>query len=75
MRQPRLSEASLWGRLLCLLCRHNDELSEFSCYEAQTVHLAAPGEYILSTMPGNTTGKEKYLLVPRKHQLLMDLLH
>lgn len=32
----------------------NDKLADFSCFGSQTVHVAAPGENILSTTPGNT---------------------
>ncbi|KHD88431.1 MAG: serine protease [Bdellovibrio sp. ArHS] len=32
-----------------------DDLSSFSNYGASTVHVASPGEYIESTVPGNTT--------------------
>jgi len=32
---------------------YNDVLSSFSCYGSQTVHVAAPGQNILSTTPGN----------------------
>ncbi len=32
---------------------HNDQKARFSCYGAQTVHLAAPGVSILSTVPNN----------------------
>ncbi|KYG70266.1 serine protease [Bdellovibrio bacteriovorus] len=34
-----------------------DDLSGFSNYGASTVHIASPGEYIESTVPGNTTIK------------------
>ncbi|MCL1792076.1 MAG: S8 family serine peptidase [Peptococcaceae bacterium] len=33
-----------------------DTLSYFSCYSSTLVHLAAPGENILSTFPGNSYG-------------------
>jgi subtilisin family serine protease len=36
---------------------HNDELCSFSGYGAVTVDLAAPGDNILSTFPGNSYGE------------------
>lgn len=33
---------------------YNDGLASFSCYGAQTVHVAAPGRNILSTTPNNS---------------------
>lgn len=33
---------------------YNDVLSNFSCYGSRTVHVAAPGQNILSTTPGNS---------------------
>jgi subtilisin family serine protease len=36
----------------------DDELSYFSNYSSTQVHLAAPGENILSTLPDNSYGKE-----------------
>ncbi len=36
--------------------RFNDQLSGFSNYSPTKVHLAAPGEYILSTLPKGATG-------------------
>lgn len=35
----------------------NDRLAFFSCYGASTVHIAAPGSGILSTVPGRRTSK------------------
>lgn len=32
---------------------YDDVLSDFSCYGSQTVHVAAPGQNVLSTTPGN----------------------
>lgn len=32
---------------------YNDTLATFSCYGSRTVHVAAPGRNILSTIPGN----------------------
>lgn len=32
---------------------YNDQLASFSCYGGSTVHVAAPGRNILSTVPGN----------------------
>ena len=34
---------------------YNDGLASFSCYGQKTVHVAAPGRNILSTVPGNKT--------------------
>ena len=33
-----------------------DQLASFSNYGVQTVHIAAPGVSILSTLPGNSFG-------------------
>lgn len=37
-------------------CRSTDALSTFSNFGPSIVHLAAPGEWIMSTVPGNATG-------------------